>query len=156
MGRVAALVAGLVVCHLSLRVALGLEREAPDLFLIAVLIGSRYLSLRAGAALGFVVGLLEDAFSVLSFGATVFAMTVLGTAGAQSRHFFVGNSRWFPLAYFGLGKVLRDLLAWVVSDPATRDGFTDQLLTASPLAALYAAAVGAAVSWLFLRGSLRT
>lgn len=153
--RVAALIVGLVVAHLLLRVALGLGNEAPDLLLVAVLIGSRHLGLRAGAALGFALGLLEDAFSMLSFGATVFALTVLGAVGAQSRFFFVGNSVSFLVGYLALGKWLRELLAWLVSDPATRSALGDHVLFESPLMAVYASVVGTAISWLVLRGSAR-
>ena len=153
--RVVALVLGLIVTHLLLRVALGLGNEAPDLFLLAVLIGSRYLGLRAGAALGFALGLVEDAFSMLSFGATVFALTVLGAVGSQSRHFFVGNTVSFLVSYLAVGKWLRDLLAWLVSDPATRNAFWDHMLFESPLMAVYASVVGTAISWLILKGPAR-
>ena len=153
--RVATLTACLIVAHLTLRVALRLGNEAPDLFLIAVLIASRHLSLGAGAALGFALGLIEDAFAMSSFGATVFAMTVAGTAGAQTRHLFVGNSWTFLVSYFGVGKLLRDLLSWMASDPAYRSTFAYQFVFESPLLALYAGAVGALISLLALRGKLR-
>ena len=153
--RVATLTASLILVHLTLRVALGLGSEAPDLFLIAVLIGSRHLSLGTGAALGFAVGLIEDSFAMSSFGATVFAMTVAGTAGAQTRHLFVGNSWTFLLSYFGLGKLLRDLLSWLASDSANRNAFVDQFVFESPLLALYAGVVGTLISLLALRGTLR-
>ncbi len=153
--RVATVTASLIVAHLTLHVALGLGREAPDLFLIAVLVASRHLSLGAGAVLGFAVGLIEDSFAMSSFGSTVFAMTVAGTAGAQTRHLFVGNSWTFLVTYFGLGKLLRDLLSWIASDPANRSTFTYQFVFESPLLALYAGVVGALVSLLALRGTLR-
>lgn len=153
--RVATLTASLILVHLTLRVALGLGNEAPDLFLIAVLIGSRHLSLGAGAALGFGVGLIEDSFAMSSFGATVFALTVAGTAGAQTRHLFVGNSWTFLICYFGLGKLIRDLLAWLASDPAIRSTFADQFVFESPLLAIYAGVVGTLISLLALRGTLR-
>ncbi len=153
--RAAALVLGLVVAHLLLRVALGLGNEAPDLFLLAVLLGSRHLTPRSGAVLGFAVGLLEDAFSVSSFGATIFALTMLGAAGAQSRYFFVGKSMPFLVSYLALGKWLRDLLSWLVSDPATRRAFGDYLLFESPLLALYTSVVGTVIALLVLKGSGR-
>lgn len=153
--RVAAVTAGLIVAHLTLHVALGLGNEAPDLFLIAVLVASRHLSLGSGAVLGFGVGLIEDSFAMTSFGATVFAMTVAGTAGAQTRHLFVGNSWTFLLSYFAVGKLLRDLLAWMASDPANRSTFTQQFVFEAPLLALYAGAVGTLISLVALRGTLR-
>ncbi len=153
--RVAALVLCLVVAHLLLRVALGLGNESPDLFLLAVLIGSRHMGVCTGAILGLVIGLLEDAFSVSSFGATVFALTTLGAAGAQSRYFFVGKSVSFLVSYLALGKWLRDLLAWMVSDPATRSAFGEHLLFESPLTAVYTSVVGTVIALLVLKGSGR-
>lgn len=155
MLRVTAVVLGLVVAHLLLRITFGFGNEAPDLFLLAVLLGSRHMGLRSGAVLGFAIGLLEDAFSVFSFGATVFALTVLGAAGAQSRHFFVGRSVVFLVSYLALGKWVRDLLAWLVSNPATRSAFGDHLLFESPLMAVYASVVGTAIALLVLRDSGR-
>jgi len=153
--RVATLTGSLILAHLLLRVALGLGNEAPDLFLVAVLVGSRHLSLRGGAVLGFGVGLIEDSFAMGSFGATVFAMTVTGTAAAQTRPLFVGNSWVFLVSYFALGKLLRDLLSWLASEPANRSVFADQFLFESPLMAVYAAVIGTLVSFLALRGSRR-
>lgn len=153
--RIATLTASLIVAHLTLRVALGLGNEAPDLFLIAVLIGSRHLGLGAGAALGFGVGLIEDSFAMSSFGATVFAMTLTGTAGAQTRNLFVGNSWTFLMSYFGIGKLLRDFLSWMASDPADRSTFVAQFIFESPLLAVYAAVTGTLISLITLRGALR-
>lgn len=142
---------GLIVAHLLFRVGFGLQNQVPDLMLLALLLASRSLSIRAGAALGFVMGLVEDSFSMLSFGASVFAMTVVGTVGAQVRHLFVGRSILFQSTYFFLGKWLRDLLAWLVSDSASRQGFLDLVLIESPLMALYVAATGVAIRFLMAR-----
>ncbi len=153
--RVAALVLVLVAAHLTLRVAFGLGNEAPDLLVLAVLLASRHMTLRGGGLLGFVIGLIEDGLSVSSFGTTVFALTVLGVAGAQSRILFVGRSKSFLVGYLAVGKWLRDLLAWLVSDPAARGAFGDYLLFESPLMALYASVVGTAIALVAFKGSGR-
>ncbi len=144
-------VAGLVVAHLLLRIGFGLQNVAPDLMMLALLLASRSLSPGGGALLGFCMGLLEDAFSLLSFGASVFALTLVGTAAAQIRVVFVGRSILFQSTYFLLGKWIRDLLAWLVSNPDGRDAFVDHVLLESPLNALYVAAVGLTVRYLFLK-----
>ena len=149
--REAGVVVGLVIAHLVLRVGFGLQNEAPDLLVLALLLASRSLSLRAGAALGFVLGLIEDAFSMLSFGASVFAMTLVGTMGAQVRHLFVGRSIFFQSTYFFLGKWARDLLAWIVSDVDSRKVFFDHIFIESPLMALYVTVIGVAARLLFPR-----
>ncbi len=152
--REAIVVASLIIAHLLLRIGFGLGNAAPDLMLLALLLASRSLSLGGGALLGFCLGLLEDAFSMLSFGASVFAFTLMGTLGAQVRHLFVGRSTFFQATYFFLAKWIRDLLAWVVSNPDSREFFVDHVLWESPLMALYAAATGVCVRYLFLKESV--
>ena len=153
--REAVVVVGLVVCHLLLRIGFGLQNSAPDLMLVALLIACRPLGPGGGALLGFGLGLLEDAFSMFAFGASVFALTLVGTAGAQARVLFVGRSTLFQSTYFFFGKWLRDLLAWLVSDSGSRDAFVDHVLMESPVAALYAAAAGLCVRHLFLKDPVR-
>ena len=153
--REATVVTGLILAHLLLRIGFGLQNAAPDLMLLALLLAGRSLSLGGGALLGFCMGLLEDAFSILSFGASVFALTLVGTMAAQVRHLFVGRSIFFQSTFFFLGKWVRDLLAWLVSNPDGRDIFVDHVLIESPLAALYVAAAGLFVRYLLLKDPVR-
>lgn len=145
------IVGGLIFAHLLLRVGFGLQNEVPDFMLLALLLASRFLSLRAGAGLGFVLGTVEDSFSPLSFGASIFAMTLVGTAGALVRNLFVGRSVFFQATYFFLGKWVCDCLSWLVSNPSSRGGLVDQVLIESPLMALYVAATGVAIRFLVAR-----
>lgn len=138
-------VGGLVVLHFLLHLGLGLGRAAPDLLTVALLLTAWTGGIGRGAGLGFVFGLLEDAFSVLAFGANAVAMTVVGALGAATREFFVGESLLFFVAYLVVGKWIRDLLQWLVAGEAVREPFVQGLVVQSGLAALYAAAVGAAL-----------
>ena len=149
--RLFLLCTALVVTHLVLHVALELGPVAPDLVVVALLLASRSLGGSGGAVLGFVLGLMEDAFAVISFGANVFALTVVGALGARTRDFFVGDSIPFLAVFFTLGKWSRDLLAWTASDPAARPPLDDLALVQSPLLGLYAAAAGLVVRFLFIR-----
>lgn len=153
--RVAVLMAGLILMHLVLHVALGFGEGAPDLFVVALLLGSRSMNVRSAAALGLLLGLLEDAYSMTSFGSNVLAMTLLGMAGAKSRDLFVGDSRSFLVTYFFLGAWVRIVLVWAVTEPAMRQAFDERFLTHSGLLALYAALVGFALRPLFLRGGAK-
>ncbi len=149
MGSGFYLVSGLVLFHLFLRVGLGFGTETPDLCVMAVLLGSRSLSVPAASALGFALGVLEDAFATASFGASVFAMTLVGAVGAKVCSRYDSATLRFLTMYFLVGKWTRDLLAWVVSDAAARSPFVEQMFIASPLMALYAAAAGVAARLLF-------
>ncbi|MCY3612964.1 MAG: rod shape-determining protein MreD [Gemmatimonadetes bacterium] len=150
--RVVGLTAGLILMHLVLHVALGLGREAPDLFVVALLLASRSMNVRSAAALGMLLGLLEDAYSMTSFGSNVLAMTVLGMAGAKSRDLFVGDSKSFLATFFLLGAWLRIAIVWAVTESAVRPDLDQRLLVESVLMALYAASCGILLRLLFLRG----
>lgn len=146
-------IAAMVVLHFLLHLGFGIGRAAPDLLTVALLLGARTGGIGRGAGMGFVLGLLEDAFSVLAFGANAVAMTLVGALGASTRDFFVGESLLFFVAYLTLGKWLRDLLQWVVVGEAVREPFVQEMLVQSVVASFYAAVVGAAV--VVLSGSMR-
>lgn len=134
--------AGLVVLHFFLHLGLGLGPEAPDLLTVALLLAVREVGMGAGAALGFVLGLLEDAFSLLAFGANALAMTLVGAAGARTRDLFVGDSLLFLVSYFFFGKWARDAVYWVLVGEPLREPFVRAVLVHGTLTALYAAAAG--------------
>lgn len=146
-------VLALLAVHLLLHAGLGLGGVVPDLATVAVLAGSRMLSLRAAALTGFLVGVAEDSLAMGSFGANALAMTLLGAGGARSRDLFVGESLPFLATYMFAGKWLHDLIVWIAAGSA-RTGFAGAMLVDSPVQSLYAAAVGV-VLWLVLLGSRR-
>jgi len=135
----------LALVHLVLRVTIGMGPAAPDFLTIALLLGSRRLGIAGGAGLGFVFGLLEDALSLLSFGANMVAMTLTGILGGFTRDIFVGDSKLFKLSFIFVGKLLRDTAYWVLADPSIRGGFVEQVAVFGSVQAAYAAVVGAAL-----------
>ena len=139
------LVPGLVILHFLLHVGFSLEKGAPDLLTLALLLAARETSLGGAGGLGFIFGLLEDAFSVLAFGANALAMTILGILGARTRDLFVGDSVLFVFVYLTLGKFLRDLVYWVVAGVTVREPFLNAVLIDGTLGAVYVAAVGLAL-----------
>ena len=93
--RVWAVVGLLVILHFGLHLSLALGKSAPDLLTLALLIAAREAGVGAAAGLGFLFGLLDDAFSVVAFGANTFALTVTGVLGSKARDLFVGDSPVF-------------------------------------------------------------
>ncbi len=135
----------LILLHFGLHLSLGFGESAPDLLVVALLIAARELDIGRGAGLGFFLGLLDDAFSVLAFGANAFALTLVGMGGARTRDLFVGDSLLFMTSYLVLGKWIRDLLHWVAVGEGLRESFVDTMLIQSPISAAYAGLIGLVV-----------
>ena len=143
--RVWLLFAGLALTHLLLHVGFGIGRAAPDLLTVALLLGAREMGMGRAAGMGLFFGLLEDALSLLSFGANSVAMTIIAALGAVTRDLLVGGSVFFLVSYFLLGKWLRDLVYWFMVDESLRQPFVDQVLIQGLIGGLYAAVVGVAL-----------
>ena len=141
-GVLGLLVPSLVILHFLLHVSLGLGRVAPDLLTLALLLAARETGSGWGAGLGFFFGFLEDAFSLLAFGANTLALTLVGALGARTRELFLGDSLLFFFAYLGLGKLLRDLVYWVVAGETVRGPFVSAVLVQGGLGSLYVAGLG--------------
>ena len=95
-----------------------------------------------GGALGFFLGLLEDSFSVLAFGANTLALTLVGILGARTRDLWVGESLLFYLWYLAAGIWARGLVHWMVSGEALREPFMDAVVVDGTVTAVYGAVVG--------------
>ena len=139
------LVALLLLTHFVLHIGFSYGRGAPDLLTLALLIGVREIGLARAAVLGLVFGLLEDAMSVLAFGANAIAMTMVAVGGAATRDLFVGDSRLFLPSYVFFGKWIRDLVHWIAVGEGVRQPFVEQVVVQGGIASLYVAAVGVAL-----------
>jgi rod shape-determining protein MreD len=134
----------LTLLHLLLQIGFGLGTAAPDVLTVALLLGARRMTPPAAAALGLVLGVVNDALALLAFGSGAVVLTILGYLGARTRDLFVGESLAFSAAYLFLGKWLHLLLLALV----LRHGrgmaveWTSLLLVDAPLAGLYAAVAG--------------
>ncbi len=143
--RVWVVVVTLFLGHFLLHVGFAIGPAAPDLLTVAMLLSAREIGMGRAAGLGLVFGLLEDALSVLSFGANTVAMTVVGALGAITRDLFVGDSLLFLVSYFVIGKWLGDFIRWVMVGEGLRQPFVDQVLVQGLVGGLYAAVVGIAL-----------
>ena len=153
-GRVRAWVLAflLVVLHFFLHVGLSLGREAPDLLTLALLLLARELTVGRAAVLGLAFGLLEDALSVLAFGANSIAMTLVAVGGSVTRDLFVGDTRLFVVSYVFIGKWTRDLIHWIAVGEGLRQPFVEQVIIQGGIASLYLAGVGLVVAELWGAG----
>jgi len=94
------------------------------------------------AGLGLFFGLLEDALTVLSFGANTVAMTIVAVLGRVTRDLFVGDSTLFLVSYFVIGKWARDFIHWLMVGESLRQPFVDQVVVQGLTGGAYAAVVG--------------
>ncbi len=130
-------IAILAFLHLALHVGVGLEESAPDLMAVATLLAARRLRAVSATLLGLLLGLIEDALALVSFGASAVALAVVAFLGVRSRDLFEGDSMLFVAVYLFLGKWLRDVIQVALSAAEW-----NTLLIDSPIAALYAALAG--------------
>ncbi|MFC1662259.1 hypothetical protein ACFL3S_12550 [Gemmatimonadota bacterium] len=141
----------LVVLHFLLHLGFGLGPEAPDLMTVALLLAARELTMGWAGGLGFLLGLLEDALSVLAFGANTVALTVVGALGSRTRDLFMGDSRLFVFVYVGVGKWVRDLVHWLLAGEGIREPFWNALLVKATFSAVYAGLVAVVIFFPFGR-----
>ncbi|MDG2282883.1 MAG: hypothetical protein P8L45_07155 [Longimicrobiales bacterium] len=142
------LVGLLFVLHFVLHIGLSYGRGAPDLLTLGLLIAARETSLGRASVLGLTTGLLEDAMSVLAFGANSIAMTIVAAGGAITRDLFVGDSRHFLPAYVFMGKWTRDLVHWITMGREVRQPFVEQVVLQGAVGSLYVAGIALGMSWL--------
>ncbi|TVP46447.1 MAG: hypothetical protein EA350_07140 [Gemmatimonadales bacterium] len=135
----------LPVGHFLAQVGFGMGALAPDLLTLSVLLVSRELRTSRAAGMGFLFGLMEDAFSILAFGANALTLTLLAVAGSRTRDLFVGESVSFFVGYLFVGSWLRYALHWIVAGEEVRGSARDILLVEAPLGAAYVAVVGVVV-----------
>ena len=128
--------------HFTLHVGLGIGAWAPDLLTVGLLVTARQVRTGTAAGIGFALGLMEDALSILSFGANAMALTVVGILGARSRELFVGESLEFLASYLALGIWLRGAIHWLLTRDGAREEAIRVLVVQAPVAAAYGAAVG--------------
>lgn len=141
-----AFVVVLVVLYFVLRMGLGLGELAPDFLAIALLLAARRMRAGWAAGLGFLLGLLDGAAHPLTMGAGAVALAVLGYGAARSREVLSGDSPVVLALFLFAGKWIYDALMYLLLLRINLSGPVSSLLLLSPLAAVYAAAVGLAAA----------
>ncbi len=132
----------LVVLHFYVRPRLGATRLSPDLLLFALVTFAMRSGPGAGAAAGFIVGLVNDALSPARFGASALAHTIVGYAAAWGRAVFFADNILVTAAFVAVGLWVRDLVLLLASGGGQ---LAAALAIYAPLQGVITAAAGAAV-----------
>jgi rod shape-determining protein MreD len=143
----------LVVLHFTVRSHLGDDRVAPDFLLLALLIYTIRAEPGKSAAAGFIIGLLRDAMTPVSFGAGALAHTLVGFFSSWAKAVFFAEHVFVKGCLFFAGTWLRNLIVLLVSGKLQSSQVAWELLVWSPLQGLTTALVGIVVLW-FFRGWL--
>jgi rod shape-determining protein MreD len=143
----------LVLLHFTVRGYLGGDRVAPDFLLLALLIYTIRAEPGRSAVAGFIIGLLRDALTPVSFGAGALAHTLVGFFSSWAKAVFFAEHVFVRGCLFFAGTWLRNLIVLLVSGKLQSTQVAWELLVWSPLQGLTTAIVGVVVLW-FFRGWL--
>ena len=143
----------LVILHFTVRSHLGGDRVAPDFLLLALMIYTIRAEPGKSAAAGFIIGLLRDAMTPISFGAGALAHTLVGFFSSWAKAVFFAEHVFVKGCLFFAGTWLRNLILLLVSGKLQSSQVAWELLVWSPLQGLSTALVGVVVLW-FFRGWL--
>lgn len=133
-------ITGLTFLHFALRPVFDSWIARPNLIVCAVLVAGLRMRPGPAAAVGFVLGLLEDAMAVTHFGVTTLLLVLVGFLGARVRDQFVGEEPLFIGTYLFLGTWLFQVVSYLVLGAG--GSALSYILVRSPLDALATSAVG--------------
>lgn len=139
----------LVILHFAVRDRLGPGSVAPDFLLLALLVYTTRARPGAGAAAGFLVGLLGDALAPASFGAGALAHTLVGYLSCRAKTVFFAENLFVNAGLFFAATWLRNLIVALASGKLAGPQLVPLLLVWSPLQALTTAVAGVLVLALF-------
>jgi len=123
-------------------------RWAPDFALIGLVLLAIRFGAGLGAALGFVIGIANDAMTPARFGASALAHTMVGYLAAWSRAFFFADNLAVIAGFLAVATWTRDL-AVLLASGTTDGGLFPALFITAPLRALTTAIAGSTLLFLF-------
>lgn len=139
----------LVVLQFTVRNRLGANRIAPDFLLLALLVYTTRARPGAGAAAGFLVGVLRDALTPASFGAGALAHTLVGYLSSRAKTVFFAENLLVNGGLFFAATWVRNLIVALASGKLVGPQLVWELLIWSPLEALTTAVAGVLILALF-------
>jgi rod shape-determining protein MreD len=87
---------------------------SPNLLVCAILVSARQLRPSAAAAVGFILGLLEDAMAVSHFGLTTLLLVLMAYLGSRTRDMFVGEEPLFMGTYLFAGTWIYEAAIYLI------------------------------------------
>jgi rod shape-determining protein MreD len=138
--RTGLVVALLVAAQFVVRPHLGDPRYAPDFVLVALLVFAIRARPMAGTIAGFLVGLAADALAPTAFGASAFALTIVGYGAGWLKAVVFADNVLVTGLFVLLAAWLRDVVQVIVGHLLQGGALAWQLLALSPLMALTTAA----------------
>lgn len=130
----------LTFLHFALSPTFASWYVSPNLLLCAVLVSARQLRPGAAAAVGFLLGLMEDAMAVSYFGLATIFLVVMAYAGSRTRDLFVGEELLFTGTYLFVGTWLYETVSYALTGGGS--GLLFFAAVRAPLDALATGAVG--------------
>ena len=132
--------AALTFLHFAFRPVLEAWPAGPNLLVCAVLLASLRVRPGVAAAVGFFLGLLEDAMAVTNFGVAATILLAIGFLGSRVKDQFVGEEPLFMGTYIFLGTWLFQVVTYLLTGSGGRA--LRYMLLESPLDALATTVVG--------------
>lgn len=145
----------LLAAQLAVRPWFATSPFAPDFMLVALLFFAMRSRPGAGAAAGFLVGLLSDAVAPTAFGAGAFALTVIGYVAGWLKAVVFADNLLVTVVFVFAASWLRDFLELAASGALRAGAVGTQLLVLWPASAIGTSAA-AAIALLLFRGLLRS
>jgi rod shape-determining protein MreD len=138
----------LVALHYLVRPLLG-TRISVDFLVIAVLLAAVHVRPGIAALIGFVVGIVADSLTPLTFGASALAMSAVAAAASWLKQVVFGDNVLAQLTFLAAGKLAYDFVYVIAERRLGLGELFPQLLLWSPLSALATGLAGVIVVSMF-------
>ncbi len=130
----------LTYLHFALQPLFDAWFAAPNLLVCGLLVAARQLRPGAATAVGFLLGLLEDAMAVSHFGLATLIFVLIAYGGSRTRDLFVGEEVLFIGTYLFVGTWFYETVSYLLLGAAGNP--VAHVFVRAPLDALATGAVG--------------
>jgi rod shape-determining protein MreD len=138
----------LVALHYLVRPLVG-TRISLDFLVIAVLLAAVHVRPGLAALIGFVIGIVADSLTPLTFGAGALAMSAVASAASWLKQVVFGDNVLAQWTFLAAGKLAYDVVYVIAERRLGLGDLIPQLLLWSPLSALATGLAGVIVVSMF-------